>query len=145
MTSVEEATLSNETAIRESSVVPVRPASDRFMRKLLRVEAAQRSAATEASAHRYLRTSMIISGVRCLITYLLIPIAVPIIGLSGAVSAPIGILLSLIAVVTGITSLRKFWVSDHKYRWMYTAFILFVFLVLAVTLTADISKIVSGL
>ena len=86
---------------------------------------------------------MIISGIRCLITYLLIPIAVPIIGVSGAVSAPIGLLLSAIAVVTGVVSLRKFWRRDNRYRWIYTAFILVVFIVVAITATVDIAEIVS--
>lgn len=87
---------------------------------------------------------MIVTGIRCIITYLVIPIAVPIIGLSGIVSAPIGIILSLIAVITGISSLRQFWRSDHRFRWLYTAFILFIFAVLAITLTADIATIVGA-
>lgn len=114
------------------------------MRKLLLVDSAKSSAKHEGSAHKYLRISMVITGVRCLITYLVIPIAVPIIGLSGTVSAPLGLLLSLIAVVTGVLSLRKFWLSDHRFRWMYTAFIFVVFAVLSVTLFSDISTIVSN-
>lgn len=88
---------------------------------------------------------MVITGIRCIITYLVIPIAVPIIGLSGAVSAPLGLLLSLVALVTGIVSLRKFWMSDHRFRWMYTGFIGIVFMVLGVTLYTDVSEMVSTL
>ncbi|GAB3617685.1 hypothetical protein GCM10027416_22420 [Okibacterium endophyticum] len=138
----------NETTLDRPDVAetatdarPRRP-TDRFMRKLLRVESTTRTANLERSAHRYLQVSMIISGIRCLITYLLIPIAVPIIGLSRTASAPIGLLLSAIAVVTGVISLRKFWRSDNRYRWMYTAFILVVFIVVAITVSVDISEIV---
>ncbi|SJN45676.1 hypothetical protein FM104_14195 [Microbacterium esteraromaticum] len=42
-------------------------------------------------------------------------------------------------------SLRKFWRSDNRYRWMYTAFILVVFIVVAITVSVDISEIVSTL
>lgn len=131
-----------DVSVAASDVRP-RPAADRFMCKLLRVDSTTRTASLERSAHRYLQVSMIISGIHCLITYLLIPIAVPIIGVSGAVSAPIGLLLSAIAVVTGVVSLRKFWRSDNRYRWIYTAFILVVFIVVAITATVDIAEIVS--
>ncbi|QNN63814.1 hypothetical protein H9L06_01165 [Leucobacter denitrificans] len=114
------------------------------MRALLRVNGIKKTRKAEQSAHRNMQIAMIITGIRCIITYLAIPIAVPIIGLSGAVSAPIGIGLSIIAVVTGISSLRQFWRSDHKYRWMYTAFIAVIFIVLAIALVSDISTIVRG-
>lgn len=125
-------------------VIPQRPAADRFMRSLLRISDVDRSKKLEKSAYRNMQVAMIISGIRCIITYLVIPIAVPIIGLSGAVSAPIGVLLSLIAVITGISSLRQFWRSDHRFRWLYTGFIAFIFVVLAIALVADISTIVTG-
>lgn len=143
MPTPDKATLDRPDVSETASDARPRPAADRFMRKLLRVESTARTATMERSAHRYLQVSMIISGIRCLITYLLIPIAVPIIGLSRTVSAPIGLLLSAIAVVTGLVSLRKFWRSDNRYRWMYTAFILVVFIVVAITVAVDISEIVS--
>lgn len=132
-----------------SRITPTPPqytAADRFMRKLLRVEGKQvdRSARTEREAHRSFRTSMIVSGVRCLITYLLIPILVPIIGFAGVLAAPIGIALCCVAYVTGVYSLRKFWVSNHRSRWMYTAFIAVVFVILAIAIAADISRMVHG-
>lgn len=132
-----------DVSVAASDVRP-RPAADRFMRKLLRVDSTTRTASLERSAHRYLQVSMIISGIRCLITYLLIPIAVPIIGVSGAVSAPIGLLLSAIAVVTGVVSLRKFWRSDNRYRWIYTAFILVVFIVAEFVKVFGASALLSG-
>lgn len=140
-----QATLDRPDVSETGSDARLRRPADRFMRKLLRVESTTRTAKLERSAHRYLQASMIISGIRCLITYLLIPIAVPLIGLSGTVSAPIGLLLSAVAVVTGVVSLRKFWRSDNRYRWMYTAFILVVFIVVAITVAVDISEIVSTL
>ncbi|WP_298041442.1 hypothetical protein, partial [uncultured Microbacterium sp.] len=97
------------------------------MRRLLRITTIQKSVKTEREAHRGFRTSMIVSGVRCLITYLLVPILVPIIGFAGIVAAPIGIALCLIAAVNGVISVRRFWLSDHRARWMYTWFIAFVF------------------
>lgn len=114
------------------------------MRKLLRAEVRDKSVSSQRVAHRGFQVSLVVSGLRCIIMYLLIPILVPILNISGAVAAPIGILLCAIAVVSGIISVRRFWISDHKSKWMYTWFIAFVFVVLAIGLFFDINSIVSG-
>lgn len=117
-------------------------AGDRFMRTLLRVSTKDPSVVGDA--HRAFRTSVVVSGVRCLISYILIPVLIPVINVAGVLSAPIGIALCAVAVVNGIVSVRRFWVSDHRSRWMYTWFMAVVFAVLAVALYADISRMVTG-
>ena len=73
-----------------------------------------------------------ISALRCLITYVLVPVLVPILSLGGWVAAPIGLALCAVAAVNGVVSLRRFWRADHAHRWTYTIFIAVVFLILAV-------------
>lgn len=121
------------------------PAADRFMRRLLRVTVVERSIEAERAAHRGFRVSMVVSGIRCLVTYLLVPVLAPVVSFAGIVAAPIGILLCIVAGISGIASVRRFWSSDHRGRWMYTAFIAFVFLVLAVALSSDIAGLVRSL
>lgn len=82
-----------------------------------------------------------VSAVRCLITYALIPIMVPILSLSGWVATPISMALCVLAVVNGTISMRRFWRSDHPQRWMYTAFIGVVFTILAVALISDLTRL----
>ena len=127
-----------------ASVVTRRPAeysvADRFMRRLLRVRTTDRKVLPDA--HKAFRTSLMVSAVRCLITYLVVPIAVPLLCFAGVFAAPIGIALCVVAVVNGVVSVRRFWTSDHRMKWMYTWFIVFVFAVLAVALYADISRLV---
>lgn len=126
------------------TAAPTRSAADRFMRRLLRVpEGIPGGSGLVGDAHRAFRTSLIISGVRCLITYLLIPVLVPLLSFAGVFAAPIGIALCAVAVVNGVISLRRFWVSNHRSRWMYTWFMVVVFLVLGVALYSDISRLVS--
>lgn len=115
-------------------------AIDRFMRRLLRVRTTDRRVLGDA--HKAFRVSLVISAVRCLITYLVVPIAVPLLSFAGVFAAPIGIALCAVAVVNGVVSVRRFWTSDHAMKWMYTWFMLFVFAVLAVALYADISRLV---
>lgn len=112
---------------------------DRIMRRLLGVHTKDRSSVP--GAQRAFRTSVVVSGIRCLISYLLIPILVPILNISGWVAAPIGLALCAVALVNGIVSMRRFWRSDHKYRWMYTGFMAVVFLILALGLVSDLGRL----
>lgn len=111
------------------------------MRRLLRVSTTDSKVVGDA--HRAFRTSLVISGIRCLITYLVVPVVVPLVSFAGVFAAPVGIALCVFAVINGIVSVRRFWVSDHRMKWMYTWFMAFVFAVLAVALYADISRLVA--
>ncbi|MFT4219641.1 MAG: hypothetical protein QM611_03885 [Microbacterium sp.] len=117
---------------------PVPPA-DRFMRRLLRVSSTDTGKV--AGAHRAFRTAIIVSGVRCLISYLLVPILIPITAVAGFVAAPLSLALCLFAIVNGVISVRRFWVSNHRSRWMYTWFMAVVFVVLIVAIVLDVSRL----
>lgn len=97
-----------------------RPAADRFMRRLLRVD--QAAPATAASARKALQTSVVVSGIRCLLTYIVLPFVVPFLGLAAGVTPIIGAVIGIIAAVCIVSSMRRFWRSDHRARWGYTAF-----------------------
>jgi hypothetical protein len=115
-------------------------AADRFMRRLLRVEGGVDRRAGQG-AHNAFRVSVVISAIRCLITYVLVPVFVPILSLSGWVAAPIGIALCVYAVINGVISMRKFWRSDHQHRWMYTIFMVVVFFILGLALVSDLTRL----
>lgn len=123
-------------------VAPTFSPADRFMRRLLRVRETDKKAT--GAAHRAFRMSLVISGIRCLISYLVVPILIPIAAISGAVVAPLSIGLSLFAIVNGVISVRRFWIANHRRRWMYTWFMVVVFAVLAVALWFDIGRLVAG-
>lgn len=113
--------------------------ADRVMRRLLGVRELDRKAGT--GAHRAFRISVLVSAVRCLITYLAIPVLVPLLSLSGWVAAPVGIALCVVAVVNGVVSVRRFWASDHARRWVYTAFMGVVFVILGVAMVSELSRL----
>lgn len=128
------------TQVNATSTVQSRSVADRFMRRLLRVPDVPKQEIGDA--HKAFRTSLVVSAIRCLVTYLVVPIAVPLVSFAGVFAAPIGIVLCVVAVVNGIHSVRRFWNSDHRMKWVYTWFIAFVFLVLAVALHADINRLI---
>jgi hypothetical protein len=115
-------------------------AGDRTMRRLLRVHGDPVPGAV-FDARNKLRSSIIISGVRCIFTYLVVPFVVPLIGLSGAVAAPVSITLSVLAIVLGYQSLRRFWLADHRLRWHYTVFIAVVWVLLLVGIAIDVARL----
>lgn len=112
--------------------------ADRFMRRLLGVTGIDRRSGE--GAHRAFRIAVAVSAIRCLITYLAIPVLVPVLSLSGWVAAPFGIALCVVAIINGTVALRRFWLSDHRYRWMYTVFMSIVFLILAIALYSEMHR-----
>lgn len=111
---------------------------ERGMRRVLRVDRPDRAAG--AGAHRAFRVSVAVSAVRCVITYLAVPVLVPLVSLSGWVAAPVGIALCVVAVVNGIVSVRRFWAADHPRRWMYTGFMGVVFVILGIALVSELTR-----
>lgn len=130
-----------ETPIRAKRAMPTSPitAADRFMMRLLRIETIDRRALL--GAHTAFRRSVVITGIRCTITYLLIPLLVPILSFVGIIAAPLGIALCLYAIINGVVSVRRFFTSGHKGRWLYTGFILVVFVILGFALAADLGRL----
>lgn len=88
-----------------------------------------------------LKGSLVISAIRCVLTYAIIPAMTPLISWSGAVATPVAIVLTLLAMGLAINSLRRVWLADWTYRWSYTAFIGLVLLLLGITLVFDVRSL----
>jgi hypothetical protein len=119
---------------------PGRPAADRFMRRLLRIEGAPEPGAV-FGAQKAMTNSILVSAVRCTITYLVVPILTPILGVLDVLSAPLSIVLCSLALVMSGRSLRRFWKADHSKRWHYTALVVVVWSFLAVALVKDVTQL----
>jgi hypothetical protein len=114
-----------------------RSAADRIARSLLRVEGA------EPRALMPLKGSLVVSAVRCVITYAVIPALAPVITGLGVVANPLSLALSLVAAVMAVVSLRRVWLADWSGRWGYTAFVAIVLLLLAVVIAFDVRALLS--
>lgn len=109
-----------------------RSVPDRIARQLLRLEG------TDPRALMPIKGSLLISGIRCTLSYLVLPLLAPLVGLSGWVSRPISILLTLAAIVLALVSLRRVWAADWKYRWSYTAFSAVVLSLMLIVIVVDV-------
>jgi hypothetical protein len=97
-----------------------RPAADRTMRRILRVPD-RLPAASEDSTHRIFSVSIVLSALRCLLTYIILPILTPLLGAATSVGPDIGIPLAVVALVFDVRGIRRFWLADHHWRWQMTA------------------------
>jgi len=113
-----------------------RPAADIAMRRLLRIPEGR--TASEGDAQRAFSTSVLVSAVRCVLTYLVLPFLAPALGLAAGVGPAIGIPVGAVAIAFNITTIRRFWAADHRWRWAYTVLALTVIALLVVLMVADV-------
>ena len=108
------------TAPADTRAAPARRSSaDEAMRRLL-VIPDRPGRVTEADAHRLFSTSMLLSALRCLLSYVLLPVITPLIGAAAGVGPVLGIPIAVVALVFDVRGIRRFWLVDHKHRWPVT-------------------------
>lgn len=112
-----------------------RSRADRIARQLLLIENASPRAVFD------LKGSLVISAVRCVLTYALIPMLAPVISWAGVVAAPVSLVLSAVASLLAVNSLRRVWLADYRHRWPYTAFIAVVLTLLVFVMVLDVRTI----
>lgn len=105
---------------------------DRVVRQLLLIGDASPRALFD------LKGSMLIAGVRCTITYLIIPFGAPVIAWLGVLATPLSLGLSVVAVGMAISSLRRVWMADYRHRYAYSLFIVVAVVLLAVVIAGDV-------
>ncbi|MGB3735300.1 MAG: hypothetical protein WA964_10125 [Ilumatobacter sp.] len=105
--------------------------ADRFMRRLLRLSNAPKLSA--AQARSAFQKSLVWTAARCLLMYIVFPFVLPPLGIALGVGPAIGIVIGLLAMVSIVYSIRRFWRADHSKRWHYTVFgsLIIVFLIWA--------------
>ena len=116
--------------------------ADLRMRRLLRLPI-DAPKATEASARSLVERSLLISMVRCLLTYVILPFVAPILGIGLGATPLIGIPVGLVAIVANIASVRRFWRADHRYRWHYTALASVIIVLLVWLIVVDVAELLA--
>ena len=118
---------------------PGRSGADAFVCDLLRVP--DGPPVSIFSAENSMRTSIVLSGIRCTLTYIVIPFIVPFIGLAAAIDAPLGIVVGLAAMLSLVTTVRRFFMANHPKRWWYTWFAIVMFGFLIVLMGRDLVRL----
>lgn len=88
-------------------------------------------------AERVFSNSVVISGIRCVLTYVIFPFVAPLVGITAGVGATIGVLIGVVAIVFNVASIRRFFAADHRFKWWASAMNLAVIVLLAVLFVVD--------
>lgn len=120
---------------------PSASSADRFMRRLLRLPEGRTSTAEEARSA--FQKSLFISTCRCLLMYIVFPFVLPAVGVARGVGPYIGLAIGLLAMVSIVYSIRRFWRADHSKRWHYTIFGTVIIGFLIYLAVQDITTIIS--
>lgn len=94
-------------------------------------------------AERLFSKSIVISGIRCLLAYLILPFATPFIGLAPGVGAGLGLVIGVVAIAANLFSIRRFWRADHRWKMPVTALHVGVIVLLLVLAVRDIMELVA--
>ena len=92
-------------------------------------------------AERTFSFSLLVSAVRCTLTYVLFPWAFPLLGIASGVGPAIGVPIGLAAIVANIVSIRRFHRADHRWKWPMTVVnsgIIVLLIILVVVDAADL-------
>ena len=116
--------------------------ADSVMSRLLFVSpAADVTARQTRRAENVLTLSLMFSGLRCILQYVLLPFLLPIVGIAADAAAPILMLINLIAMASIFFSLRRFWTIGYKHRWGYLAVALTALTLLLAFTLHDLMKL----
>jgi hypothetical protein len=67
-------------------------------------------------AQRAFSTAMLISGIRCVVAYILLPFVAPLLNLAPGVGPWLGVGIGAVAIVANGFSIRRFFRSQHRLR-----------------------------
>ncbi len=114
-----------------------RSKADIVVRKVLRIRE-RPAGVTAASAYGAFQRSMLISAVRCTLTYVVFPFVAPAVGFATGVGPVLGILIGSFAMVCDVFTIRRFFAVDHKWRWPISTIAFSVICLLSVLWVQDL-------
>ena len=103
--------------------------------------AATTTVSTDPAARVFSR-SIVISGTRCLLAYVVFPWILPLLGVAKGVGPFIGIVISVVAIGFNVASIRRFWISGHRYRYVIVALNTSVIVLLSILLWVDVRELI---
>lgn len=125
---------------------PVRMAGGRSaevrVRRFLRVPDGPPKVGDQA-AQRLFSFSILLSALRCLLTYVALPILSPFLGVAGGVGPAVGIPLAVVALVFDVLGIRRFWLADHRWKWAISGIYLVVMGFVSALLVIEVFKLVA--
>ncbi len=121
-----------------------KPASaDGAVNKFLRIKAVDKTQSQQEAAQRLFSVSMVISGFRCILSYVILPFVLPLLGVgaTAGVGPAIGIPVGVIALAFDARGIRRFWAIGYRYKWQMTTIYLMVMALVSYLVVVDIVQL----
>jgi hypothetical protein len=96
----------------------------------------------ESDTHRIFSVSILLSALRCLLSYIVLPVLLPVLGLARGVGPVIGIPVGVLALTFDVLGVRRFWLADHRQKWAFTVLYAATGTMVAVLLVTDIVDVI---
>lgn len=90
---------------------------------------------------RAFKLSVLISGIRCTLAYVVLPFLTPFIGLAPGVGPALGLPIGAVAIAANLASVRRFWKHRHPWRRPVTALHAVVIVFLLVMMGIDVAAL----
>lgn len=100
--------------------------------------------ATAQDLTRGFNVSILVSGIRCTLAYVVLPFLLPTLGLAPGVGPTLGLAIGTVAILANLWSLRRFVRSAHPWRRVAAAVHIGVIGLLAVLMIIDLSALLTS-
>lgn len=97
--------------------------------------------AAEGPAERVFSVSVVVSGVRCFLAYVLFPWLLPAAGIASGVGSGMGLAIGAAAITFNGLSIRRSQRTGHRWRWPITALNSGIIVLLAVLMVIDLNDL----
>ena len=84
---------------------------------------------------------MVLSGTRCLLSYIILPVLAPWLGTLPLIGPAIGVPIGVLALVFDVRAIRRFFQADHRWLWVAAALYVAVMAMVAALVVRDISRL----
>ena len=101
----------------------------------------QVSLAEPETATRTFSASMVVSGVRCVLAYVVFPWLLPVLGVTGGVGPGVGLAIGTVAIGFNVWSIVRFWRADHRLKWIVIPINVAVIVLLLVLVGFDVNDL----
>lgn len=124
----------------------VQSKTERLIYRLLFLEPPMPQAAAKSPerAERAFNFSLIFSGVRCILQYMILPFVLPLVGVTVDAALPVMLVINVVALVSIFYSVRRFWAVDYRYKWQYLPIAAVAVVLLTAFLVMDISSLIGA-
>lgn len=96
---------------------------------------------TAVSAERAFGFSLLFSGVRCVLQYVVLPFILPLVGLTTDAAVPVTLAINLVALLSILYSVRRFWQIDYKHKWQYLPIAVTAVIMLSAFIVLDLQAL----